>query len=162
LARHISFESMTITDISTVLAIISGSFALIKGVLEYSRQAAQKRAEHLIRLRRDFYEQKGFDEIREMLAQDDPALAKVDVQKRLHFLSFIDELALLVKSGLVSKEIAYYMFGFFVIKSVENKAMWAGIIKPERGDDWEIFNQLYNQMSAIRKNGVEDWQRVKF
>jgi len=111
-------KSMTITDPSTIRAIASASFAVFKRVLEYGKQAAQRRAEHLIRLRRDFHD-----------------------QKRLHFISFIDELALWAKSGLASKEFAQYLFGGFVIKSVEGRAMWAEVVRPERGDDGEIINQ---------------------
>ena len=57
---------MTLQDGVNLTIIFGGAigiFTLIKGLLEYSRQGAQKRAEHFVELRKRFQENKLFKEM---------------------------------------------------------------------------------------------------
>ena len=96
---------------------VAGLSGLIKRIRRICETGAQIRAEHLIRLRRQFYEREDFRIIREFLAHESEDLTKIDVQTRLEFLTFFDELAILRNTKLLSPHVANYMFGFYVIRA---------------------------------------------
>jgi hypothetical protein len=89
---------MTLDDARN-LAIIFGTVVaaatLVKGLIEYMRQNAQKRAEHYISMREKFKENDRFQELFELLDSDDPKLADFPYHKKLDFLGFYEDIALM-------------------------------------------------------------------
>ena len=60
---QLGFVSMTVFEFASMAGTFVARCTLLKGVIEYSRQGAQRRAEHLIRLRREFSQREEFKRI---------------------------------------------------------------------------------------------------
>ena len=55
---------------------------------------------------------------------DDERLGEIDKIDKLKFLGFLEEIALMVNSGLIDKKIANQSFGFYVRKAWDSPYMW--------------------------------------
>jgi hypothetical protein len=146
---------MTLDDARN-LAIITGTvvaaLTLIKAVVEYTRQNAQKRAEYYTKLREKFKENNRFTELFELLRNednDDPKLAELAYQVKQDFLGFYEDIALLMNSGLLKKPVAHYMFAYYAIRCWESKHFWE---KMDRASlYWSLFRHFVKEMSAVEK-----------
>src|ERR1043166_6047674 len=114
---------MTSEDWKTLAAIVGAAIALatlIKGVIEYTEQGAQKRVDRFLEMRRRFKENQTFTSICALLEHDDEALRDVAFHAKRDFLGFFEEVALLVNSGLIRPQVAHYMFGYYALKCWES------------------------------------------
>lgn len=152
-------------DLSTTkdLAIIAGSvFALttfLVGVMEYARQSNQRRAEHFVQLRRRFLETPQFQEILRLLSTDDPRLSHVPVQDRRNFGGFLEEVALMVNSRLIGRDVAHYMFGHYVLLAARSEHFWEGLDRS--GTYWKLFHRFASEMEELSQQPF-DPKRLRF
>ena len=63
-------------DLATIVGVAVALFTLIKGVLEFTAQGAQKRAEQFASVRKRFKDDASFREICDLLETDDPSSRK--------------------------------------------------------------------------------------
>src|SRR5258708_5691044 len=115
---------MLLTDAKDLATIVVGVIALItlaKGVVEYIRQGAQKRAEMYIDFEKRFLENEKFREICHLLETDDVKLKEVPFGDKLHFLGFFEQVALLLNSNLIRVDVAHYMFGYYAVQAEKSK-----------------------------------------
>jgi len=153
---------MTLDDAKTV-ATIGGTAvalaALIKAVFEYTRQNKQKRAEQYIELREKFKEDGRFDKLFELLENDDPQLADVPYYVKQEFLGFYEDIALLVKSGLLRRAVAHYMFSYYAIRCWESDNFW----KTMNRDSvyWRLFKHFVEDMKAVEKKLLKNPRSVR-
>ena len=107
------------------IAIIGGGVtALITfffGVLEYARQGHQARASRFVEMRRRFLETALFRDILNLLNTIDPRLRDIPIQDRRNFGGFLEEVALMVTSKLISPQAAHYMFSDSVVLENQSK-----------------------------------------
>lgn len=127
-------------DLAIILAGVVAVTTFFSGVLEYARQGHQHRAEQFVQMRRRFLETELFREILNLLATDDPRLAEVPIQDRRNFGGFLEEVALMVNSGLIRPRVAFYMFGDYVVLADKSQHFWAGLDKG--GPYWTVFRQF--------------------
>lgn len=136
------------------LAIIGGTvFALttfVTGVLEFARQTHHRRVEQFIEMRRRFLETPQFQEILRLISTDDPALRSLPVQDRRNFGGFLEEVALLVNSRLINREVAHYMFGHYVLLTEKSENFWSGLDR--NGTYWQLFHEFAREMREFEKN----------
>ena len=67
-----------------------------------------------------------------------------------------------MNSGLIKKEVAYYMFGYFAMTCWDNEAFWSdpGI---DRGSVyWSVLRNFVNQMKEIDSTYQYDRKLMKF
>lgn len=144
-------------------AIIAGSIiALVtffSGVLEYARQSHLRRAEQFLHMRRRFLETPLFQEILRLLATDDPKLKEIPVQDRRNFGGFLEEVALMVNSRLISREVAHYMFGHYVTLTERSVNFWDGLDR--QGTYWILFHRFAAEMREQSTLKV-DLKKLKF
>ena len=111
---------MTFNDyvnIATIIGVIIALLASIKGLIEYRRNNTRKIAERFIKMRIRFKEHPTFKKIYPLLTNDDdPEWKSISYQERGDFIAFFEELALMMFSRLIRKEIVYYMFGWYILK----------------------------------------------
>lgn len=150
-------------DVQKDFAIIAGSVialvTFLSGVLEFARQSHLRRAEQFLHMRRRFLETPLFQEILRLLATDDPRLREIPVQDRRNFGGFLEEVALMVNSRLISREVAHYMFGHYVILTERSTHFWDGLDR--QGTYWQLFHRFAEEMKAQSKGKV-DLDRLKF
>jgi hypothetical protein len=156
---------MSIADVlKIILAVGGGAWAFIKWLKETGSANRLKR----------------FDKFQEMRRRtDDPPLSRVfnaieegDVEaiKALNrfdkedFLAFYEELALMEASGLIRTEVAFQMFGFWILEAERQSAFWTPEIT--RDDPfWRLFFHFHRKMTAFQaKYPNNDWplDQLKF
>ena len=59
-------------------------------------------------------------------------------------LGFVEDVALLVRSGLISREVAYYMFGYYPLRAAESKALMREV-NPQ-SQYWQLFVHFISDM----------------
>ena len=53
-------------------------------------------------------------------------MKKTPIQDRRNFVGFLEEVAVMVNSGLIKKEVAHYMFGCYVLLTDRCDELWDG------------------------------------
>jgi hypothetical protein len=150
-----SREPTTVTidsakDLAALVAVVIALGTLVKGVLEYQRQGAQKRAELFFSLEKQFLENEKFREIFELLERDDPKLAILPFRDKLHYLGYYEHIALMLNSDLLNPVVAHYMYGYYALRCADSKNFWAGV---ERDSPyWSLFMDFAGQMRALENS----------
>ena|ERR1700737_4651808 len=163
---------MTVTEtISAVgagvalLALIVGVGTLIKAILEYKRQNAVKRFEIFQSMNKRFDEDK-FTRLRELLDADSPALEASSHTEKHNLLGFFEEIAISVNSKVMSGEVAFYLFGYYVIRCWRSKNFWKGekMISKE-SIYWALFRsfalRMENMEGRLGSGGI-DPKKIRF
>jgi hypothetical protein len=126
-----------------------GAGTLIKAIFEYKRQNAAKRFEIFQGMNKRF-DDDAFKPIREYLDNDDPKLALHDYTSKHNFLGFFEEIAISIKTKVMSKEVAFYMFGYYAVKCYRSSNFWKGEKMLVKGSVyWTLFKQFAEQMEAM-------------
>jgi hypothetical protein len=123
---------------------------LIKGTLEYIKQGTLKRAELFFQMEERYTK---FLYLFDMLDhQDDEKIRKqfeaLSFEKKLDFLGFYEELAMMVESGLIRRAVAHYMYGYYAIACWDSEVFWN---EEDRNDPyWCLFKNFVEQSKAHR------------
>lgn len=85
-----------------------------KDISDKNTTAKLKRTEFFLAQHRRIFDDKDLFEILCLIDADDPLLADKSLwDKKRKFMAFLEEIALLVKSEQIDKNVAYYMFGYY-------------------------------------------------
>jgi hypothetical protein len=90
-------------DVAAIMAVIVAATVAIRGVCEYQSQGRQKRAEHFLSMRHRFKDDETFKTIGGYLEFNDDKLREVLFADKRDYIGFFEEIALLVKSGLMTR-----------------------------------------------------------
>lgn len=104
-------------------------------------------------MRRRFLEYPLFREILNLLATDHPGLRDIPLQDRRNFAGFLEEVALMVNSKLISRSVAFYMFGDYVILTNKSENFWSGLDRNSLY--WSVFRDFAATMERVEKDGTE-------
>ena len=137
-------------DIATAIGVAIALFTFLKGVIEYVRQGAQKRAEQFALMRSRLKENDTFKELCALLETDDPKLAEIPFKEKRDLLGFFEEVALMTNSSLIRNEVAHYMFGYYAIKCWESKYFWSTINR--ESIYWSLFRDFVEQMKQVKQS----------
>ena len=131
-------------DTAIVLGTVIALVTFLSGGLEYVRQGHQARATHFIQMRRRFLETPQYREMLDLLATDDVALRHASIQEKRNFVGFLEEVALMVNSGLIRLDVAHYMFGYYVLLCDASENFWYGLNKQDVY--WSVFRRFASTM----------------
>jgi hypothetical protein len=137
----------TAKDIATIAGILIAAIAFIKGVFEYLRQGAQKRAEYFLTIQKRLVENATFLTILELVEFDDPKVADIPFKDRRELLGLFEEVSLMLNSGLIRDSVAHYMFGYYAVDCWENDNFWRDIDRTS--PHWVVFKNFALQMKAL-------------
>jgi hypothetical protein len=137
-------------DIATILGVVIGLFVFIKGILEYKQQGSQKRAEQFLQMRKRLKENDTFKHIAELLEKDDTELTNVPFKDKRDFLGLFEEVAIMMNSKLIKKEVAHYMFGYYAIKCWDSKNFWNTANRDSIY--WKLFKNFVIEMKDVEIN----------
>jgi hypothetical protein len=143
--------------IATVLGVIIALITLAKALHEYTRQLEEKRAEQFINLRTAYKNLPHFQEIIKYLYKIDGYRSLPPTIARMEFMAFFEDIAFLMKSGLIRKEVAFYMFGGDVIKAWENSAFWGNEFKENY--HWFLVNEFKEEMEEMEE--IEEMKKME-
>ncbi len=148
-----------VKDIAIVCGGVVALVTFVRGFFEYVRQGTQRRAEQFVQMRRRLKENKVFYEICSLLDTDDPKLAAVPLQDRYDFLGFFEEIVLLTNSGLLRKEVAYYMFAYYAIECWDSTHFWENINRDS--NYWKLFRDFAEQMKQMQTSFRYDSRKFR-
>lgn len=144
---------MSLTDAKDMAVIVGAAIALvtlIKAVVEYTKQNAQKRAEHYTLLREQFKKEGRFTTLFELLEHDAPSLAVLPFEKKQDLIGFYEDIALAVNSGLLKKEVAHYMFAYYALRCWDSEHFWKDLNRESHY--WTLFRHFISVMKAVESD----------
>jgi hypothetical protein len=147
-------------EIATVAGVLLALGTLIKGVIEYAHQGAQKRAEHFVAMRKRLKENAVFEELCALLETDDPKLREIPFKDKRSLLGFFEEVALMMNSGLIRKDVAHYMFGYYAIRCWESEHFWSEVNR--KSTYWALFRDFVEKMKALESSFSFHGRRYRF
>jgi hypothetical protein len=157
-----------VSAISAAVAILTlaiGVGTFLKAIVEYKRQNAVKRFEIFQAMNRRFDDNE-FLSLRELLDDDSQELSQTNYTVKHNFLGFFEELAISVSSNVMSRDVAFYMFGYYAIRCWESKEFWKGEKLIEKGSIyWSLFRDFALQMIDMQKRldaGGINPKKIKF
>jgi hypothetical protein len=140
-----------IKNLAAILGVIAAIWGLYKGVIEFSLQGAQKRAEIFLKKQSEYFSNKSFNEIRTLLENDDEKLKEILIEEKRAYLTFFEEVAVLRNTGLIKPDLAYYMYGYYATKCLESANFWSNVNKDKLF--WNVFIKFAEEMqSRLRQN----------
>lgn len=137
-------------DVAIIFGGVLALTTFFSGIFEYIRQGHQHRAAHFVQMRRRFLEDPLFREILNLMATDSAELRKTPIQDRRNFVGFLEEVALMVNSGLIRKEVAHYMFGYYVLLTDRCDNFWDGLDRESQY--WSVFRQFTVLIKTLSHN----------
>lgn len=144
----------TVKDLSIIGAGVVALTTFLSGVVEYARQNHTRRAEQFVLMRRRFLEDPLFRDILNCLPADEPQLATFPIQDRRNFIGFLEEVALMVNSRIIKRDIAHYMFGYYVQLVDKSQHLWAGLDRDSVY--WTVFRNFAAMMRRLGPAPVDD------
>lgn len=109
-----------------------------KDLLDKEISAKLNRTEFFLDQHRRLFDNSELYEVTSLLDADDRKLASEDMwDKKRKFLTFIEEIALLVRSDQINKDVAYYMFGYYSRCAMRGVNFRVGI--DPSAEHWGLF-----------------------
>lgn len=145
---------------AAIVAVFKTLGELKKNRVQRAEDLKLKRAEFTLTQHRRLFDDATLNSVLALVDGDDPRLAAREMwEPKRKFLTFFEELCLLVKSDLVSEEVALYMFGYYALAAYEGKNFRIGIAWEERY--WGLFFKFASDAKTFLEKGDEK-QREKF
>jgi hypothetical protein len=133
--------------------------ALVQALIEYRQQGRQKRAEHFFELRRLLKENDEFGQVAALIDQtyaEEPLagqarqeLRELPFKVKRDYLGLFEEIAISMNSGLITPQVAHYMFGYYALLCWESKDFWVDV--NPFSDYWSLFADFCEQMKMQRE-----------
>jgi len=143
------YDLAQVKDISIVVAGVVAFVTFAFGLGEYVKRGRQDRAAHFVDMRRRFLETPEFRQLLGLLHNQDPALRTSSIQDKRNFIGFFEEVALLVNSGLLRRDVAHYMYGHYVILANESEDFWVQLDRSSVY--WTLFRKFAADMQSERR-----------
>ena len=154
------------TDNKDLLTIIVASFAglvalgtFIKAILEYRLQGRQKRAELFDKFKTTLKTEPRIVNINSQLEDDNETLAEIPLIDRYYFLGYYEQIAIAVNSGLIDKDVAHYMFGYFALRCWDSEHFWNGINR--QSYYWSVFKKFVDTMQELENRSLKKSGLIK-
>lgn len=149
-----------VKDVSIIIAGAVTLVTFMTGVVQYIRQGRQHRATQFVEMRRRFLEDPSFREILNLLGTNDARLANLPIQDRRNFVGFLEEVALMVNSQVLSARVAHYMFGYYVLLVDGSEPFWEGLDRAS--EYWSVFRGFAQTMKTQRGIAARNPQELRF
>jgi alpha-D-ribose 1-methylphosphonate 5-triphosphate diphosphatase PhnM len=141
-------------DLAIIVGTIAAAFTFVKAVIEYTKQNAQKRAEHYTHLREEFKKDARFTDLFEQLENDSRELSSLAFEKKQDLIGFYEDIALAVNSRLMKKEVAHYMFAYYALRCWDSDNFWTDMNRDSHY--WTLFRYFVREMKAIEEKFQTD------
>jgi hypothetical protein len=147
--------------VSIIIGVIGASKVIVelrrfreqreKEVADHIAGHKLKRTEFFLDQHRRLFDNDDLYEVLCFLDGDLPQLADPAMwDKKRKFLTFIEEIALLVKSGYINPRAAYYMFGYYAQCAHEGRHFRVGIAMT--AEHWALFFRFVENSKRFDRN----------
>lgn len=154
--QHVQNGVLSYADLIIAIAAIT---TFIFGIYQYRKNIIQNRSTIFLDMRRRYVDDKKFQNLFAFLENDSIELVSVPYKTKMRFLGFYEELAMLVNSKLIRKNVAFYMFGYHAIQAWDSENFW--VLQNEDGEMagridkeaiyWSLFKNFVFQMKELEK-----------
>lgn len=147
--------------LTIVIAFIAGLITFgtfIKVIFEYRLQGRQKRSELFDTLKNRLRTDQQLSCITRLLEDDDQELKNIPQIDKYYFLSFYEQVAVAVNSGLIKKNVAHYFFGYFASHCWKSINFWyinEDSVLDKDAYYWATFKKFVDKMNKIEKRRSE-------
>lgn len=143
-------------DLFTIIGVVAALATLVKGLWEYRRAGVLKRIEYFAKMKEQFLKDTAFVEITErleaeLLKPEDSRLGEIESRDKWRYLSFFEEVALLLRARLIRKELACYMFGYYALLCDRSHSFWCDSF-PKNEAYWSLFFDFVAQMRPVERS----------
>jgi hypothetical protein len=155
-SNETTFEKVLLEYAPLIVAIV-GIITLLFGLYQYRKSIIQNRSSIFLDMRNRYMGDVEFQNIFNLLENNSTELTNIPYKIKLRLLGFYEELAILVNSKLIRKEVAFYMFAYHALRIWDSDNFW--ILKDENGEDdgnidkeaiyWSLFKDFVFQMKAM-------------
>jgi hypothetical protein len=142
-------------DVATIVGVIIAVMTLLKGYMEYRRNAVLGRVRHFSSLKQEFKENPTIAKITELLETDDPQLAEIPPRDKWRFLCFFEEVTILLRAKLITDELVYYMFGYYATRCDRSRWFWNKSF-PKDETYWLLFFDFVGRMKSVESSKKHD------
>ncbi|MGY4532070.1 high-affinity Fe2+/Pb2+ permease [Pseudomonas sp. TE3786] len=150
-----------IKNLATCIGVIAALWGLYKGFREFALQGTQKRADMFLKKQGEYFANPSFNKLRGLIDSNDVALISIEFEEKRAYLTFFEEIAVLKNSGLISADLAYYMFGYYATKCLESENFWADMNKQDIF--WTVFLRFATEMQGrLRGEGEVVSHAIRF
>ncbi|MPS77224.1 MAG: hypothetical protein E2591_04000 [Achromobacter sp.] len=152
------------TSFWTVVIGFLGAAKLLWEIRQFrrnrQREQTLKRTEFFLQQHRRLYDDADLAGVIKHLDGDDAELAdESSWERNRKFLTFIEEIEILLMSGNLDAAISYHMFGYFACKARDGKNFNAGIDASE--ENWRLFYKFCANCEEFNRKypeGLDDWK----
>jgi hypothetical protein len=137
-------------DFATIVGVAVALATLIKALIEYHRSLVLRRVEHFAKLRDEFLKDESLARITELLERNDARLSEVSTREKWRYLSFFEQVALLVRARLIREELAGYMFGYYALLCDRSESFWS-VSFPKNRAYWPLFFDFVEHMRKVEE-----------
>jgi len=138
-------------DIATIIGVAAAIATLFKGLWEYSRSIVLRRIEYYAKMKDQFLKDVAFARLTELLETDDSGLGEICARDKWRYLCFFEEVALLLRAGLIRDELACYMFGYYALLCDRSHSFWSESF-PKDETYWPLFFDFVKQMRIVERS----------
>lgn len=118
-----------------------------------SREHQLKRAEFTLAKHRRLFDDPVLYSVLQVLDGDQDGLRPIEMSNpKRKFLTFFEELVLLIDSGFISKDVALYMFGYYAVWAHRGKYFQHGIAYAV--ENWGLFMRFAEEAEAYLDSPV--------
>ena len=150
--------------LSAIVAAVALFWAVCQAVYAFSKQNRLARFDKYSELSKGWSADKDIQRIKRLIEEDPKGeLSNLSAAEKEEYVAVFDEIALMVESRIVRKEIAFYMFGYYVIHCCDNEEFWTGMDKDSHY--WSLFFRFAKEMKRIDSDiraGREDMELWSF
>jgi hypothetical protein len=148
---HLKDILLVIAAAVGLLTFIIGLSTFIVNVAENRKQGRQKRFELFLEMERK-YQDDPFRQIRSLINDDTDQQKLKDIPKRTRndFASFFEAVAIMKNSGLITKEVACYMYSHDAIACWKSDSFWHDFEWRREDAYWGVLKGFVLEMEELR------------
>lgn len=135
-----------LTSATLLVGVATGIIA----VIQYGRNNALRRVEHFRYLNEKLTETPKYLRIADLLQSESEEISEVSISDKTEFIGLYEIVAISMNSGLIKKEVAFYMFGYYAIKCWNSELFWNDDLEKE-SSYWHAFRDFVVKMETLER-----------
>jgi len=147
-----------IRNFSVALSALIAALAFTFNAWEKSKENRLNRFETYLNFEKRLNSETSFQKLITMLEEDHPELEKLNTLEKYKYLGFLEEIAIAVDNNLLSKKLAFYMFGYYAIQAQQSQYF----NKLQDGEEinwdsvyWRVLKKFVIDMKKIQTRNAD-------
>lgn len=128
-----------------------GLITLIKVLLEFRQRNKIDRINLYLRMRDKYARDSDIKEVCAALGNNDPPICQLTYQQKRLFLGTMESVALMVRSDVMDKHVAMYMFGYYIVKAWDADDFWGDGNIDQNDPMWALYKDFVFEIKDIKK-----------